>query len=67
MWDVDDADYKLYVSWSDKRWKARLFRSDFGGWPRLARVSTLEGAPSKLRLGGAFDFRPPAPGGTVLT
>jgi len=24
----------------------------FGGWPGLARVSALEGAPSKLRLGG---------------
>jgi len=28
-----------------------------GGWPTLAQVSFLDGAPSKLRLGGAFDFQ----------
>jgi hypothetical protein len=27
-----------------------------GGWPTLAHVPTLEGAPSKLRLGGAFPW-----------
>ena len=26
------------------------------GWPDLASISTLKVAPSKLRLGGAFDF-----------
>jgi RHS repeat-associated protein len=29
-----------------------------GGWPRLERELTLEGAPSKLRLGGDFDVCP---------
>jgi hypothetical protein len=26
----------------------------YGGWPALSVVPTLEGAPSKLRLGGGF-------------
>jgi hypothetical protein len=31
-----------------------------GGWPAIAQVSVPEGAPSKLRLGGAFHL-PPVP------
>ncbi len=30
MWNGDDVDYRLIMSWKENRWSARLFRADFG-------------------------------------